>query len=224
VTPPPSGGSGSSGNNGQWQRGNVDQHKSSISDSGSVSNNDGQWHSELYGGSTSSQQASSKPQQASSKPQQAETQAQQPPQTDSQPSYTQADGQKPDPKVEKELNAYLASLYGGKVPSKRMLRQKRWASYQASALEPVDDPADTGDVSEDGAADPPAVDPMSAAFLIRLNSMADTLFTLVKFASTYLDQAPPNQGYTTNGSNGSASVPMLAGTGNVDYTRQVPRQ
>jgi hypothetical protein len=74
-------------------------------------------------------------------------------------------------------------------------------------------------VSEDGAADPPAVDPVFAAFLIRLNSMADTLFTLVKFATTYLDQAPPAQGHTTNGSNGSASVPMLADTGNVDYTR-----
>jgi hypothetical protein len=129
VAPPPSGGASSSGDNGQWQGGGANQHQSSTSDSGSVSSNDGQWHPDLYGGSKGSRQTSSKPQQAANQPQQAATPPQQPPQADSQPSYTHADGQKPDPKVEKELNAYLASLYGGKVPSKPMVRQKRWASY-----------------------------------------------------------------------------------------------
>jgi hypothetical protein len=45
--------------------------------------------------------------------------------------------------------------------------------------------------------------------------MADTLFTLVKFANGYLDSAPGDQGYTMTGTSDS-SVPATAG---VDYTQ-----
>jgi hypothetical protein len=177
VSPPPPGGSGSSSNSLQ----------SSTSASGG---NDGQWHPDLHGGSTNTQQTSSQHQHTSSQPQQALNQPQRA-KADLQPVDVQS-GLAPCPEVEKELNAYLASLYGGNVHSKRNTRQKRWASYQASTLEPpveeISDasaePAAPSDEPEDVDADPPAIDPMLAACLMRLNSVADTLFTLVKFATT----------------------------------------
>jgi hypothetical protein len=102
----------------------------------------------------------------------------------------------------------------------RMLPRKRSFTLQPAGQ--GSDAATTptnSSASEEAAADSPAVDPMLAAFLVRSNSMANTLFTLVKFASTYLGHAPTDEGYPATGSSGSDSVPTTAGTDNVDYTR-----
>ena len=107
ASSPSFGGSGSSGNNGQWQGGNANQQQQSSASNST--GDDGQWHPDMYGESTDSQQTSSQHQHTSSQSQQAPSQPQQASAADPQPVDAQS-GQAPSPEVEKELNAYLASL------------------------------------------------------------------------------------------------------------------
>jgi hypothetical protein len=96
--PAPPGGS-TSGNNGQWNK------LQSSSESSKCDNSDGQWHPECDG----SQKAASGSTSAEAKPAQQATQQ--------QPVQDIKTGKEPSAKVEQQLNAYLAGLYGGKVPS-----------------------------------------------------------------------------------------------------------
>jgi len=109
----------------------------------------------------------------------------------------------------------------------RTRRQKRWSSYRA--LSPDEDNVqDTSSntqateeshlsaaVSDNSSTAPPqGIDTSFAAFLQRLNSLSDSLFTLVKFASIFLDRAPPDVYFessttttiTTAGNNGDGDA------------------
>lgn len=95
---------------GQWQ-------PTAPSSPGSSSNcNDGQYHEECHGGPSSQKAISGSAASASAKPAQ-QAQAQQ--SNNQQQVQDVKTGDKPSPKVEQELDAYLKKLYGGSRPSKR---------------------------------------------------------------------------------------------------------
>ncbi|KAF1836890.1 hypothetical protein BDW02DRAFT_203230 [Decorospora gaudefroyi] len=206
VSAPPSGGPDPGGDDGQWHGGNTTPQPQSTGASSSP--NDEQWHPELYGG------------------QQTPSQLQQSHKAILQLVGTQGNDQQYDSKVKKELDAYLAELYGGKVPSKRMTRRNRWATYQSSTL-PVSEPVSGAETVRTNlshasgvvAVDPPVVDASLTAFLMRLSSLTDTLFTLVKYANTYLDRAPPAGMYGTAGVGDVGGFAACGGMGNLDYIR-----
>jgi len=105
-------------------------------------------------------------------------------------------------------------------------RQKRWSSYQALSPDEnnVQDTSSntqatveselgvTASENSSEAPPPQVIDTSFAAFLQRLNSLSNSLFTLVKFASIFLDRAPPDVYFesssttTAAGNNGDGDV------------------
>ncbi|KAJ4368792.1 hypothetical protein N0V83_005874 [Neocucurbitaria cava] len=142
-----------------------------------------------------------------------------------QPVDVHGDGKQPDQDVEDALNMYLKSLYKTGATSQqrkvldsqdedaqetsdddcntndanyslrqRATRQQRWASYRDLPASASDDTTSTPAVSGNSY----TPDPVFAALLAKLNDLGSTVFTLVKFASTYLD-SPPSSPATDTG-------------------------
>lgn len=76
---------------------------------------------------------------------------------------------------------------------KRATRQQRWAAYQSSPSTKKSETSSTIKVPRKRAAggEAPTADTSLVAFLARLNNLSDTFFTLIKYASSYLDHPPP---------------------------------
>ncbi|CAO2650846.1 Nn.00g091430.m01.CDS01 [Neocucurbitaria sp. VM-36] len=84
-------------------------------------------------------------------------------------------------------DAYDAYMYNDVYGRRqRATRQQRWASYKDSPASAVDESTTTPAVGDDDY----TPDPVFAALLAKLNNLGSTVFTLVKFASQYVDTPP----------------------------------
>ncbi|EDU48967.1 conserved hypothetical protein [Pyrenophora tritici-repentis Pt-1C-BFP] len=220
-SPPSSSVSSTGGDDGQWHGGDSTQQQSSTASSSIVAANDGKYNPVMHASTTG--QKTPSPSLALQ-------------QNNLQAVDVQQGNKQPNAQVQKELNAYLARLYGTKTPNKqraactmeadakkdaaisahtlpRTRRQKRWFSYQSINPEENDTQdtssstqatteSDTSTTTDENnsvaASSPQSIDASFAAFLQRLNSLSNSLFTLVKFTSSYLDQAPPGGYYDTS--------------------------
>ena len=234
--PPSSSGSSTSGDDGQWHGSDSTQQQSPASSSIAVAVNDGKSNPGLYVSTTGHQTPSSS--QASQKNtlqpvdvQQGGKQLDEEVEKElnaylAQLYETKAPKKRRSMATTEADDAQSAAIIADTLTRTR--RQKRWSSYQP--LSPnQNDNQDTSDtqatssdlstISENSSVAPQAIDASFAAFLVRLNSLSTSLFTLVKFASSYLDQAPPSSYYGSSAAAGSDASDVIMGPDDVGYTR-----
>ncbi|KAE8846256.1 hypothetical protein HRS9139_00823 [Pyrenophora teres f. teres] len=226
LSPPPPSSSVSStgGDDGQWHGGDSRQQQSSTASSSTVTGKDRKYNPSIHGSTTGEktpspslalQQNSLQPVDVQQGNKQPDAQVQKELKAYLARLYgTKAAKQQRAACTTEADDAKDAPILANTLTRTR--RQKRWSSYQS--LNPEENnsedtssnaqaTAESGlsmKTDEDNSVAPPQPPPQSidatfAAFLQRLNSLSNSLFTLVKFASSYLDQAPPDGYYGTTG-------------------------